>query len=118
MPMIGTPLIDEHGKVIGIACSRERKRNCYSCDAGRASLTCDGCNHVLCTACAVMPRQGLDFCPRCAAPAFEHWKSLGPFPSSRPERRNAFRLWARANQTKFLELAKQRTPASIREAGP
>lgn len=117
MPMIGTPLVDEHGKVIGIACSRSRRRNCYSC-GHPGSLTCDGCNHVLCTACAVSPRQNLDWCPACFAPAFEHWKSLGPFPSSRPERRNAFRLWARANTTKFLELAMQRTPASIREAGP
>lgn len=117
MPMIGTPLVDAHGKVFGIACSRSRRRDCYTC-SHPGSLTCDGCNHVLCTGCAVMPRLGLDFCPACSAPAFEHWKTLGPFPNERPARRQAFRLWARENQTKFFELAKKRTPASIREAGP
>lgn len=53
-----------------------------------------------------------------STPAFEYWKTLGPYPQERPARRQAFRLWARENATKFLELAKQRTPASIREAGP
>lgn len=108
-------LRDEAGNPLGIYCTRDKPRRCYTCSASRASLSCDGCDHVLCTACAVSPRQGLDFCPACFRPAFEHWKALGPFPASQPERRQAFRLWARSASVKFLELAKQRTKKSLQE---
>lgn len=97
-----------------IACG-VRERKCFTCSATRASLSCDGCDHVLCTMCAVTPGQGLDFCPRCFAPAFERWKTLEPVPQSRPERRNAFRLWARANAAVFLSLSKARTKTSLEE---
>lgn len=100
-----------------IAGTRERQRRCYTCNAPNASLSCDGCDHVLCTACAVSPRAGLDWCPSCFAPAFEHWKALGPFPQSRPERRQAFRVWARQEAATFMGLVKARTKASMREVG-
>lgn len=98
-----------------IACGRDKPRRCYTCGANRASLSCDGCDHVLCTGCAVSPRTGLDWCPSCFAPAYAHWKALGPFPQGRPERRQAFRLWARENATLFVELSKARTKKSIAE---
>lgn len=98
-----------------IACTRERKRRCYTCEAPNASLSCDGCDHVLCTNCAVSPQQGLDWCPSCFAPAFEHWKTLGPFPQERAERRQVFRLWAREQSETFIGLVKARTKASLRD---
>jgi hypothetical protein len=98
-----------------IACTRERKRRCYTCQAPNASLSCDGCDHVLCTGCAVSPKQGLDYCPKCFAAAFDFWKGICVYPQSRPERRQAFRLWAREHHEKFLELARPRTKASVRE---
>jgi hypothetical protein len=109
-------LRDESGKPIGIYCTRERKRRCYTCSAPNASLSCDGCDHVLCSGCAVSPKQDLDFCPRCFDAAYRHWLHIGrPVPTDRAERRQAFRLWARAESTVFLDLAKSRTKASRRD---
>lgn len=101
-----------------IACTRERVRKCFTCSAPNASLSCDGCDHVLCTACAVSPREGLDWCPTCFKPAFEYWKGLVVIPLDRAERRQAFRLWARANPFVFLVHAKERSKRSLKEAGP
>lgn len=98
-----------------ITCTRERKRRCYSCSAPNASLSCDGCDHVLCTNCAVSPAKDLDFCPSCFTPAFEYFKANTAFPRDRAERRQAFRVWARANAFRFLELAKARTKKSLEE---
>jgi hypothetical protein len=108
-------LRDDAGRPIGIYCTRERKRRCYTCQAPNASLSCDGCDHVLCTGCAVSPRQGLDFCPVCFGAAFDWWKENHLFPANRADRRQAFRLWAREHHVKFLELARPRTKASVRE---
>jgi hypothetical protein len=108
-------LRDDAGRPIGIYCTRERKRRCYTCQAPNASLSCDGCDHVLCTCCAVSPKQGLDFCPACAREAWLFfWRSAQP-EGDRAARRQAFRLWAREQPEKFLELARPRTKASVRE---
>lgn len=106
---------DETGKPIGIVCTRERTRRCYGCSAPNASLSCDGCDHVLCTACAVSPSSGLDFCPTCFAGAWRHWCALGALPSTQAERRQAFRLWAREQPALFLSLSKARTKSSLRD---
>lgn len=116
MPMHSHPIVDESGRVIGRACVRERRRSCFTCSAPNASLSCDGCDHVLCTGCAVGPTSKLDFCPKCFEPAWRHWCSITAVASmTKPERRQAFRLWARANAEKFLELAKPRTKKSHAE---
>lgn len=108
-------LKDEAGQPIGVYCTRERKRRCYSCSAPNASLSCDGCDHVLCTNCAVSPQQGLDFCPSCSKPAWLHfWQSARPA-GDRADRRQAFRVWAREQPAVFLSLSKARTKASLRE---
>lgn len=106
---------DETGAAIGIACTRERKRRCYSCSAPNASLSCDGCDHVLCTNCAVSPRPELDWCPNCAKPAWLHWFAMAKPAGDQAARRQGFRLWARANADEFMRLAKARTKTSVRE---
>jgi predicted amidophosphoribosyltransferase len=86
-----------------------------ACSRGRRSkrLLCDGCDAELSPKDAVSPRTNLDFCPKCAYPAFAHWLEheggRAVYAGGQPHelKRNAFRFWARANAVKFLELVKR-----------
>lgn len=92
-----------------IACGKGRKQQCASCQK-TAQLECDGCDRPLCNACAVSPREGLDFCPGCFDPAWKQWLQSSktvrtPAEMSRAERRVRFRVWARENDGElFLRL--------------
>lgn len=92
--------------------ARAKLPDCATCKATKAGQECDGCDQPLCVVCSVSPRNGMDFCPRCFARAFTHWKSLGPYPTDRGERRLAFRKWARANADQFLALCAPLTAAA------
>ena len=121
MPMHGTPILDADGKVIGIACSRgSRFPKCCFCKGDNAKLACDGCDRALCPACAVGPTSKLDFCPKCALPAFDWWKANAGGgeiyeKQGRPAGRVAFRAWVKANAEKFNELVGPRSEASKAE---
>lgn len=94
------------------------------CTRGRRSskLLCDGCDAELLAKDSVSPRRELDFCPTCAKPAFDWWKTnaggAAVYAAAQPLdlKRNAFRFWARQNAPRFLELVK-RSAASVSQLG-
>lgn len=72
--MIGTPIYDADGKVIGIACSRgPKKQDCSVCTQRAGSILCDGpapagerrktCDAPLCRDCAHRVGPNRDLCP-------------------------------------------------------
>lgn len=79
MPMIGTPIRDEKGKVIGIACSRApRRKLCSACKTASAALECDfpkatkaskTCDAPLCKTCAIPCRPQPRLLPEALEPA-------------------------------------------------
>lgn len=95
-----------------IACGRRSRKRCSNCAITDAGLECDGCDKALCSSCAVSPRKGLDFCPRCFDHAWRHWLQIQPDSIAAmnvTRRRNEFRSWARTAAEKFLELARPLT---------
>lgn len=89
-----------------IACGRKPpRRRCATCGVLGAGLECDGCDKPLCASCSVSPKEGLDFCPACARPAWVHWWKTSPVVAGhREQRRSEFRSWARLNADTFLKL--------------
>lgn len=81
MPMIGRPIHDADGNVIGIACSRERVRLCSTGCGRRATKLCDfplsgkkagkTCDADLCERCAEHVGPDRDYCPPHARAAKE-----------------------------------------------
>lgn len=123
------PFHSADGQFSGIVCTRGRRgkrRPCATCKAP-ADLECDGagCDKPLCHACAVSPRNGLDFCPSCCREVFVQWLNhedgkaaylVGPTEAARKSNgRNAFRAWAKARAEKFIEFVRGRalTPGEI-----
>lgn len=122
MPSWSIPVKDpETGQVVGIACGRGRRTPpCATCKSPEAKLACDGCDEQLCAPCSVSPQKGLDFCPTCAKPAFEWWKTNEGGDAiyrdkGRAVGRVAFRGWAKKNAVQFLALAKPRSEDSRKE---
>lgn len=117
MPRFSVPLLDETGRVIGIACGSRRNVKCKTCGT-TAMLECDGCDKPLCGGCSVSPRKGIDFCPPCFKPAFEHWKrGLQAIPGHRDQRRAEFREWARSESETFLRLSRPFTATAANHVG-
>lgn len=73
MPMIGRPIHDADGNVIGIACSRESVKLCSACKSRRHTKLCDfplsgkkagkTCDAPLCDRCAEHVGPDRDYCP-------------------------------------------------------
>ena len=74
MPMRSTPILDGAGRVIGIACHRERRARCQTAGCrGDARLLCDypvqrrgkatTCNRHICRGCAKAIDATHDYCP-------------------------------------------------------
>lgn len=71
MPMVGRPIRDANGKVVGIACSREEVRRCSAGCGRRATRLCDfplkgilegkTCDRDLCDRCRT-EINGKDYC--------------------------------------------------------
>lgn len=72
MPMVGRPIRDANGNVVGVACSREEVRRCSAGCGRRATKLCDfplegvllgkTCDHDLCERCATRVGKK-DYCP-------------------------------------------------------
>jgi predicted amidophosphoribosyltransferase len=101
------------GGGFAIACTRGRKSN---------HRLCDGCDRELDPKDSVSPRRELDFCPKCAYPAFSHWLQHegggAVYAGNQPHdlKRNAFRFWAQQHSKQFLDLVK-RSAASVADLG-
>ena len=61
------------GGIVGIMCSRGRRRRCFHCGKLGATLMCDGpvavqktCNRPICSSCATSGGPYVDYCQDCA----------------------------------------------------